>query len=469
MIPVELMLFNSFVFLGFFIVTLVIYQVVNSKARKLILLLASYSFYAVWDWRFLPLLMFSSVLDFTTGKLLWKEQQEKKRKFLLALSLTGNLLPLFFFKYYNFLVDNLNLFTAGRGNSNTFNHLDIILPLGISFYTFQTLSYSIDLYQKKIQPARSIIDFSLFVSFFPQLIAGPIEKSNRLLPQLSQLSSLRKSNLKYGLLTLLYGLFLKSIIGDSCAIWADKVFAETIITTPIEKLLGTFLFSVQIYMDFSGYSLMAIGLAKCFGIRLSTNFAQPYLASNITDFWRRWHITLSLWLKEYIYIPLGGNKNGKPKQLVNLFITMLIGGIWHGANWTFVIWGAVHGAALIVHKIIKKQVFSLPKFINIALTFLFVSMTWVLFRANSMQQAQEIFLGIGTVFSCNLDTTMWQPFIWCGGTMFLLDWLNRRYRTHLFIRKWPKPIQYAIITATITVLFVYLLPQRPQPFIYFQF
>lgn len=450
-----------------------LYHFAQQKTRKVILLLASYSFYVVWDWRFLPLLLFSTFLDFFTGKLLWREQNPFRRKLFLGISLFGNLMPLAFFKYFNFIADNLNVLSASFDYSFELSSVSVILPLGISFYTFQTLSYSIDLFKRKTEPAKNLLDFSLFVSFFPQLIAGPIEKSQKLLPQLLNLSPLKRRNLKYGLLTLLYGLFLKSIIGDSCAPWVDMAFSETMITSPVEKLLGMFLFSVQIYMDFAGYSLMAIGIGRCFGIKLSTNFSQPYLANNVTDFWRRWHITLSNWLKEYIYIPLGGdmrgNKSIKIKQVRNVLITMLIGGLWHGANWTFIAWGGIHGVALVLHKQFKNQLLFIPKVLSIVFTFLFVSLVWVLFRANSMEHAMAIYSEIGHVFSSELNTPMWQPFIWCGGGMFLLDLFNRYYGTHLFVRKWPKSIQYGVIAATTIVLLVYLAPQRPQPFIYFQF
>ena len=458
------------------------YKFAPPKFRKPLLLLASYGFYGAWDWRFLPLIWFSTALDFTLGRKLSKERSPRKRKQWLWVSLAGNLLPLLFFKYYYFITRNVErLAQTALGWEVASPEWSIVLPVGISFYTFQTLSYTIDLYRRKSSPARSLLDFALFVAFFPQLVAGPIEKARNFLPQLLELPTLKAKALRYGLLTFSYGLASKAIIADTCGRWVDQVFSQVSPLTPIEGLLGSFLFSIQIYMDFSGYSLMAIGLARCFGIKLSTNFTQPYLSVNITEFWRRWHITLSSWLREYVYIPLGGNRRGKARQYLNLMLTMLIGGLWHGASWNFVIWGGLHGLMLAIHRLFRPATAHWAGWTQVPgaiLTFVLTTACWVFFRAESLADAAHI-LGLWGGALRQLDvaawggpawtTPLWHPLLWCGGAMFTLDGLQRYYRSPLFLRKWPKPVQWGILLVVWGVVLILLIPYKPQPFIYFQF
>ncbi len=473
------MLFNSFSFLVFFGVILLTYQLLPHRFRKGLLLLGSYGFYAAWDWRFLPLIWFSTLLDFFIGKQIGKTISIKVKKRWLYLSLAGNLLPLAFFKYYSFLLQNATILLSNMlGLDIAFPHWNILLPVGISFYTFQTLSYSIDLYRRRIEPTKSLFDFALFVAFFPQLVAGPIEKARNLLPQLQILQPLKKKAIRYGLLTFSFGLTCKVLIADTAGRWVDQTFSSVESLQPIEAILASFLFSIQIYMDFSGYSLMAIGLAHCFGIRLSTNFTQPYLSANVMEFWRRWHITLSSWLREYVYIPLGGNRKGKARQYLNLMLTMLVGGLWHGANWTFVVWGGLHGLWLILHRIAQKLWPNTPKWmlpLQVLLTFTITTAVWVFFRAASIDQAFQI-LGLWkdailgwSQSSLIWDSVLWQPLLWCGGAMLLLDGMQRYYGTPLFLRKWPIAMQYAVLLAVWGSVLLLLVPHKPQPFIYFQF
>jgi alginate O-acetyltransferase complex protein AlgI len=466
------MLFNSIAFLFFFVCVLTAYRFAPAQFRKGLLLLVSYGFYAAWDWRFLPLIGFSTLLDFYVGKAIQKQVSISRRKWLLGISLAGNLMPLLFFKYYAFLAKNTALLIESLGGFYLpLPEWEIILPVGISFYTFQTLSYSIDIFKRKAKPTSSLADFALFVAFFPQLVAGPIEKARDLLPQLQQLPALQIQQLRYGLLTFSYGLISKVLIADSCGRWVNMVFAIESPNSASNALVGALLFAVQIYMDFAGYTLMAMGLARCFGIKLSSNFEQPYLSSNITEFWRRWHITLSSWLKEYVYIPLGGNRKGAFRQNINLMATMLIGGLWHGASWTFVVWGAIHGSLLIIHKLIFPTVSRLPKYLawmGIPITFITVAFAWIFFRARDISQALA-FIRTIVEGSISIEGHLWQTLAWCGGAMLVLDILQKYYGTHLFLRKWPLPVQYAIIICSWLAALLIMMPHKPQPFIYFQF
>ncbi|HTJ53446.1 MAG TPA: MBOAT family O-acyltransferase, partial [Cyclobacteriaceae bacterium] len=394
------MLFNSLVFLVFLGVVLPVFYLLPQRFKKIFLLLASYTFYGYWDWRFCSLLLLSTVMDYYLGHVIYTETDEKKRKRLLYLSLLVNLTLLGFFKYFNFFVDS---FAQVFGTQLDSVHLHVILPVGISFYTFQSLSYTFDLYRKKLEPAKSLLDYSVFVSFFPQLVAGPIEKAVHLLPQVEKIKMPDRQYIKEGAILITTGMFKKIIIGDTIGKYVDNVFAEPGNFSSGELICTLIMFAVQIYADFSGYSLIAKGCGKLLGVTLMDNFNQPYLASSITDFWRRWHISLSDWLKDYVYIWwLGGNRKGKFRTYLNLMATMLLGGLWHGANWTFVIWGGIHGAALAFHKFIlgDKKVetrftfngsTSLVKFIfNVLFTFLIVLFAWLFFRASDLKTATTI-------------------------------------------------------------------------------
>jgi alginate O-acetyltransferase complex protein AlgI len=297
-------------------------------------------------------LALSTVVDFFIEKALFKAKEEKNRKWFLVTSILVNLGILGVFKYFGFFIDSFESLGSVMGVQFDYLHLNIILPVGISFYTFQTMSYSIDIYRRKLEPTNNFIDFAVFVSFFPQLVAGPIERAANLLPQISKIPKPTKEQIQQGIVRIVSGLFTKVMIGDTTGRFVDQIFGNPEIYKSVELISALVLFSIQIYADFSGYSSIARGVAKLLGIELMKNFEQPYLSSNITEFWRRWHISLSSWLKDYLYISLGGNRKGMNMTYINLMLTMLLGGLWHGASWNFVIWGGLHGAYLVIHKLI---------------------------------------------------------------------------------------------------------------------
>ena len=346
------MLFVEFRFLLFFLGAFLVYWTLgNGTARKAWLLLCSYVFYAAWDWRFLGLVLASTLIDYFVGRGLSRERRPKIRTALVLTSVVGNLGILGFFKYWNFFA---------QSGGELFDWLGIpyhpqvlsslVLPVGISFYTFQTLSYSIDVYRGKLQPTRSLLDLALFVGFFPQLVAGPIVRASKFLPQLGRIHVFEQIEFRRWLVLFLVGFFKKACISDNLAPIVDRYFAQPEAYTALAAWTAVLFFAVQIYCDFSGYSDMAIACAGMLGYRLGENFDAPYLASNITAFWRRWHISLSSWLRDYLYIPLGGNRGSRLTMYRNILLTMILGGLWHGARWNFVIWGALHGIALIAHK-----------------------------------------------------------------------------------------------------------------------
>lgn len=404
------MLFNSLDFAVFLPIVLVLYWFVASKNYKhqnIVLLAASYIFYGFWDWRFLFLIIFSTVLDYFLGLKLSKETKKNTRQACLLISILINLGFLGFFKYYNFFIENFITAFSFFGQNIQPNSLNIILPVGISFYTFQTLSYTIDVYRKKLEPTQNFIAFSVFVSFFPQLVAGPIERAKQLLPQFYVKKTFKSEQAKEGLHLIIWGLFKKVVIADSCAIYVNEIFSNYETLNSITLLLGAVYFAFQIYCDFSGYSDIAIGSSKLFGVDLMRNFNYPYFSRNVAEFWRRWHISLSTWFRDYLYIPLGGSKVPKWINIRNVFIVFLVSGFWHGANWTFIAWGALHVIyflpLLLTNRnrkylnAIKNDKFlpSFKDFIAIITTFLLITFGWIFFRANSITEA---FLYIENIF-----------------------------------------------------------------------
>ncbi|MBC7868240.1 MAG: MBOAT family protein, partial [Gloeobacteraceae cyanobacterium ES-bin-316] len=398
------MVFNSYTFIAFFIVILILHNLPFSwKVKKINLLLASYIFYAAWNPPFILLLWLSTVVDYFVGRALYLQQNVAKKRMLLVVSLIGNLGMLCFFKYGGFLLENFTTLVNAAGINFHPAEPNIILPAGISFYTFTTLCYTIDMYHKKSEPVKSMLDFSLFVTFFPHLVAGPIVRPPQLVPQFETPHTTTKKQLLDGLLLLSLGLFMKVVLADSMlAAPADEVFGARDTLNTLDAWMGVLAFCGQIFFDFAGYSTCAIGVAMCLGFVLPQNFNYPYAAIGFSDFWRRWHITLSSWLRDYLYIPLGGNKKGNFRTYANLMLTMLLGGLWHGANWTFVVWGGLHGFYLWVEKFIddktgsinamtsssKKTLFG---FIYALFTFFLVNITWVFFRADSFEKAGSIF------------------------------------------------------------------------------
>jgi alginate O-acetyltransferase complex protein AlgI len=411
------MLFNSIDFAIFLPIVFILYWFVTNKNLKLqnfLIVAASYLFYGWWDWRFLSLILFSTIVDYAVGRKLRIEENQTKRKILLWTSILVNLGFLGFFKYYNFFLDNFITAFSFFGTEIKANSLNIILPVGISFYTFQTLSYSIDVYKRKLEPTKDFIAFSAFVSFFPQLVAGPIERATNLLPQFSRKRFFDKENAYRGLRLILWGLTKKIVIADSIAPAVDDIFSNYSQYPSTILMLGALLFSFQIYCDFSGYSMIARGVSKLFGFELMTNFNYPYFSRNIGEFWRRWHISLSTWFRDYLYIPLGGSRVSKLKKIRNVFVIFLVSGFWHGANWTFIVWGALH-ALLFIPSVLTKNnrkftddiklnrfmLPSAPDFLRIISTFFLVSFFWIFFRADSIDTA---ILFINKIISFDLES-----------------------------------------------------------------
>ena len=474
------MLFNSFIFLLFLcIVFPVFYALKGKQSKNLFLLIASYCFYGYWDWRFCLLLGVSTIIDFSIGKWLHKTREQKKRNLLLGLSLFSNIGILCFFKYFNFFVDSFQSISENLGFDPDYLHLNIIIPVGISFYTFQTLSYTIDIYRKRLEPTNNLIDFSLFVAFFPQLVAGPIERAKALLPQISRNLKPSKTQIQQGVVLIVTGLFRKVIIGDTAGRYVDHMFGNIELYTSAELLCALLLFSIQIYADFSGYTHIARGTAKLLGIELVKNFEQPYLSRNITEFWRRWHISLSSWLKDYLYFSLGGNRNGKYRSYANLMVTMLLGGLWHGASWNFVIWGGLHGIYLVVHKLILNgrkiqaepiQSISIRDLFKITFTFILVTVTWLFFRSTSWEATVLYFEKmLHWEWSSNTFIFIRITFFYTLLTL-LIDCLEYKYGKHSFLLNIKsKATLYGVLSALFLVTLIYMFQADPLPFIYFQF
>ena len=384
------MLFNSIDFFIFLPLVFSLYWFVcykNLKLQNLLIVISSYVFYGWWDWRFLSLILFSTLLDYFIGRGLKNENNNRNRKLLLWLSILVNLGFLGFFKYYNFFVTSFAESFTLFGSSININTLNIILPVGISFYTFQTLTYSIDVYKRKLEPTNDFISFAAFVCFFPQLVAGPIERASHLLPQFIRQRKFDYDYAVSGMRLILWGIFKKMVIADRLAVFSNLVFNDYANYNGISVVLATLFFTFQIYCDFSGYSDIAIGTSRLFGFDLMTNFRMPYFSKSIKEFWSRWHISLSTWFRDYLYIPLGGNRVNQQRIVFNIMITFLVSGLWHGANWTFIIWGAIHGAINVIELIVSKRGIKLGKPIGILKTFLIVSLAWIFFRANNVTEA----------------------------------------------------------------------------------
>lgn len=393
------MLFNSLAFFIFLPVVFILYWFVFNKSlrwQNMLIVVASYLFYGWWDWRFLGLILFSTVVDYLVALQMVKTNEPKYRKYYLMLSLFVNLGLLGFFKYYHFFIDSWVEVWGSMGVSMDRSTLQIILPVGISFYTFQTLSYTIDVYRKKLEARSSFVQFAAYVSFFPQLVAGPIERATHLLPQFQKSRVFKMSFAWSGIQLILWGMFKKVVVADTCAFFVQMIFGSPGLYSWSELLFGALLFAFQIYGDFSGYSDIAIGTGRLFGFDLMTNFRFPYFSRNIPEFWRRWHISLTTWFRDYVYIPLGGSQGGLLKTIRNVCVVFLISGFWHGANWTFILWGLIHALLFLPFLITKRnrsyvghlsmRIWELP---SILLTFLLVVLAWVFFRAPNMDAASD--------------------------------------------------------------------------------
>lgn len=402
------MLFNSFEFVIFFVIFLLLYFAANNnlKSQNLLLLVASYFFYGWWDWKFLSLILISSLCDYIIGKRIEDHTEKSKRKALLILSMSINLGILGFFKYFNFFSESFHDLMTNLGFSVNPFYLNVILPVGISFYTFQTMSYTIDIYKGKMRATSNLLEFMAFVSFFPQLVAGPIERASNLLPQFGIKRHVTLQDVKEGGKQALWGLFKKIVIADNCALYVNQIFDQPDAYPGSILLIGILLFAFQIYGDFSGYSDIAIGIARMLGFNLMQNFKSPYLASDIQDFWRRWHISLSTWFRDYLYIPLGGSRSkSTSRKYFNIFVTFTVSGFWHGANWTFIIWGMLHSFYYMIQvtigkyssKLVPENRMSRP--FNILITFVAVVFAWIFFRAESVSQAYYL---INQIFTASV-------------------------------------------------------------------
>ncbi len=492
------MIFSSWQFLFFFLPVFGAYWAIpGRRGRHLLLLAASYFFYMAWNPWLVSLLIFSTLLDYFIGMGLDSGSAKLGRKLLLGMSLAGNLGVLATFKYADFFILSLSELLESMGVRAHMSTLSIILPVGISFYTFQTLSYTIDVYRRQIPASRSFIDFALFVSFFPQLVAGPIVKAREFLPQLETIKRFDWNRIDSGVVLFLFGLTKKLLIADNLATLVDPVFADPTRYGSRDLWLAMFAYGGQIYCDFSGYTDMAIAVARMMGFDFSPNFASPYLAVSLTDFWRRWHISLSTWLRDYLYIPLGGSRFGRLLTARNLMITMLLGGLWHGASWTFVVWGAIHGAVLVLTKglltgregastsfgaILQPR---LKRLAGWATTLLVVHIAWVFFRCQPEVYADGL---VTESTSAALSRAMWfvthlfvspeiQQQAWLMNKVPALTLLALLALLHLY-EEWmrrgyprlrlPAPVAGAGYAAWIIAL-VLLSPENSSPFIYFQF
>lgn len=478
------MLFNSISFAIFLPIVFLLYWFVTNKNLKLqnvLLLLASYFFYACWDWRFLFLLMFSTLLDYFTGLKMQDAENQKRKRFWFWLSISINLGFLGVFKYYNFFAESFAEAISHIGMQVNPWTLKIILPVGISFYTFHGLSYVIDIYKGRIKAEKNFIDYAVFVSFFPLLVAGPIERATHLLPQIKKRRNFDYSQAVDGLRQILWGLFKKIVIADNCAEIANQIFNNSADQSGSTLVLGAVFFAFQIYGDFSGYSDIAIGTARLFGIDLLRNFAFPYFSRDIAEFWRRWHISLSSWFKDYLYIPLGGSKGGNWMRIRNTFIIFIVSGFWHGANWTFIVWGALN-ALFIMPSIIMRthrnhletvaQGNSFPtvkEFFQMITTFALAVFAWIFFRAENITHA---FSYVSGIFSKSLFSvpTIIPRFLTLLLIIFvIIEWLGReqQYAIAKLGMRWKSPFRYAMYYAIIIAIFWFA--GEDQQFIYFQF
>ncbi|OMP30682.1 MBOAT family protein [Mangrovimonas sp. DI 80] len=483
------MLFNSLEYFIFLPVVFFLYWTVfkkHLKAQNALILLASYIFYGMWDWRFLSLILLSTVVDYITGLNIYASQDLKTRKLWLWASIIFNIGLLGFFKYYNFFLDSwIDLLSVFGYHLKSTWTLKVILPVGISFYTFQTMSYSFDVYYRKIKPTKDFLSFATYVSFFPQLVAGPIERASNLLPQIAKKRNFKYNQIVEGLKLILWGLFKKVAVADAIGPIVDDMFANYSSYPASTLILGIVMFSFQIYCDFSGYSDIAIGSAKLFGIELMSNFKFPYFSRNIGEFWQRWHISLSTWFKSYLYIPLGGSRVATSKVIRNVFIIFIISGFWHGANWTFIFWGGLHAVAFIPVLLLKRNraykdstigsdtFFTTLKEITAALvTFSVVSFSWIFFRSNSLRDSFQF---INRIF----EQFYFEPYFHVKGyrmidyyiliIVFILYEFRIRKDERNPIPFKSKYVRFITYTILIFMMLLFYDDNTDKSFIYFQF
>ncbi len=473
------MFFNSWAFAVFLPTVLAVYFTLSHRAQNVFLLLASYVFYGWWDYRFLALLGFSTVLDYYLGNWIAAAPNKARKLTCITVSCVANLGFLGFFKYFNFFVDSAARVLEAVGIEAHMPTLRIILPAGISFYTFQSMCYTIDIYRGQLKPARTLLDFALYVAFFPQLVAGPIERATTLLPQVEAPRTVNNDQWRTGWSLILIGICRKVAIADSAALIVNEIFPKAESEGSFQLLIALYLFSIQIYADFAGYSDVARGSARLMGFELMRNFEHPYFSTSITEFWRRWHISLSTWLRDYLYVPLGGNRHGHFMTYRNLFLTMLLGGLWHGASWNFVIWGGLHGVYLAIHKlmlgdrrpaadnrirtiggVIRNIV---PWFITLNL----VALSWIFFRAETFDGAWQYLSGI-FAFRGEIDLRPVKYLLACTAMLAIIDIPQYLSGIHTICTRWAWWLRGAYYAALFLAI-CFFRSEGNVPFIYFQF
>ncbi len=471
------MLFNSWIFVAFIAVVIPAYFLLSKRWQNVLLLAVSYLFYGTWDVRFLGLILLSTVVDYGVGLSLGRSERRSIRRALLVFSCLTNLGILGFFKYFDFFAASVGQLLGVVGLDVSVERLNIILPVGISFYTFQTLSYTIDVYLKRLKPTSHLLDFALFVGFFPQLVAGPIERASSLLPQIRRRRHVTGEQIASGAWLILLGYFKKLVIADNLAMLVDPVFAQTAPDDGWTALLAVYAFAIQIYCDFSGYSDIARGVAKIMGIELMVNFDRPYLSRSPSEFWRRWHISLSTWLRDYLYIPLGGSRAGKYQTYRNLTLTMLLGGLWHGASWKFVVWGGYHGLLLSAQRWLRggekaqAPARSRPWLaaLQVLVMFHLTCLGWLIFRAENTAQVWHFLQAIGmTLMPTAGMHDLLIPFLFYAGLLGAVEWYTRNsdHPASRFGWRWGLgPVTVSCMLMAI----LYLSAPGGSQFIYFQF
>jgi alginate O-acetyltransferase complex protein AlgI len=465
------MLFNSVPFVVFFVVVYGLYVVLTHRWQNALLLVASYFFYGSWDWRFLGLMLFSTTMDYAFGLLLGRMQDQARRRLVLIVSISVNLGILFVFKYFNFFAGSLDRLLSLFALHLDVRILNVVLPLGISFYTFHNISYIVDIYRRRVEPARRFEDFALYVALFPQLIAGPIARPAHLLPQIQRPRRITYDMLRNGAWLILLGYFKKVVLADNMAPFTQRLFENPHAMHGTEVLFGLYAFAFQIYGDFSGYSDIARGLSALMGFDLALNFQRPYFAANPADFWRRWHISLSTWLRDYLYIPLGGNRAGTARTYRNLLITMFLGGLWHGAAWHYVAWGIFHGVLLCAHRAAAPLLSRLKgtawRVISIIAFFHVTCLGWLLFAVKSLRDVPLLLGNLAGPFALQGKLALLTLLLFAG-PLLLMEYAEERSGTVAIVKTWPRPLRLAAYASVVVVIVLCGAVER-HAFIYFQF
>ncbi|MGH0036318.1 MAG: MBOAT family O-acyltransferase [Myxococcota bacterium] len=466
------MLFNSALFGTFFVAIFLLNFRAPHRLSNWLLLAASYTFYAAWNWKFLVLIWVSTLLDYVVGRVIGGTENPGTRRLALLVSLVGNLTLLGFFKYYNFFIDSLDLLLGQFGMSAASLHLDLVLPLGISFYTLQTMSYAVDVYRGKVEPVRSLRDFGLYVCFFPQLVAGPIERAHQLIPQIQRPRRITSQDLQEGVVLAAWGVFKKVVVADNLARIVDPVYAMEGTPSGLDALLAALAFTFQLYADFSSYSDIARGTARMLGFHLTLNFETPFFSRDMGEFWRRWHITLSTWLRDYLYLPLGGNRRSEPRVAFNLMTTLLLAGLWHGSDGTYFLFGIYHGAMVVLarwYRMIRPVREESPLWPGAVVSVILFGAGLVFMRAATVEQS-------ATMFGAMFFDLHWDPDAWldvatiivAAAPVLLFDVFHHRTGSDLFVLSWPVP---ARLVALLAVFYGIVLFGRADQmeFVYFQF